>query len=125
MTDETTGVYGSHPAENIEVAHHHFNIIKVVRDAKAEFEAKNPGKTAAYFYAPEPILYLVDRAVKSRTLSAGNVPREILENATVTNIFGMELISILGTCITVTAEPVHEDEPEAVVGPVQTDQLPN
>jgi hypothetical protein len=129
MTDETKDEFGVvHPAKSIEVAHHHFNILKVLRDAKAEFEAKNPGKIAAYFYAPEPVLYLIDRAVKSKALTvAPDITQEILDNTIVTQAFGMELISISGTCITVTAEAIHDDESErqavAMAGPA--DQLPN
>lgn len=130
MTEETKDVDGVHPANNLEVANFHFNVIKIVRDAKQEFETKNPGKTAAFFYAPEPFLYLVDRAVKSQALVTGSVPDEVLNASTVTHIFGLELISILGTCFTVTAEAVHDDQPEEqhtepVAQIIPRDQTPN
>lgn len=130
MTTETKDVNGIHPADNIEVDNFHFNVIKIVRDAKQEFETRNPRKTAAFFYAPEPFLYLLDRAVKSQALSTGSVPDEVLNEATVTHIFGLELISTLGTCFTVTAEAVHDDEPqeqhtEPVAQIIPRDQTPN
>lgn len=121
---------GNHVAENVPVDHLHFNILKVLEQAKREFETKNNGKVARFCYAPEPLLYLVDRAVKSRALASGSVPEEVLSQANVTQVFGMELISIYGTCITITAEAVHTDEdveapqPVAVLVP-KDGQLPN
>lgn len=121
---------GNHPAENVPVDHLHFNILKVLRNAKQEFEAKNGGKAAKFCYAPEPLLYMVDRAVKSKALVLGSITEEQARQATVTNVFGMELISIEGTCITITHEAVHTDEdvetqpPVAVLVP-KDGQLPN
>jgi hypothetical protein len=100
---------GNHAVQNIETAHLHFNVLKVLRQAKQEFEAKNPGKAAAFCYAPEPLLYMVDRAVKGHALNTGNMTPELASQATVTQVFGMELISVSGTCVTITAEAIHTD----------------
>lgn len=120
---------GNHPASNVPVENLHFNVLKVLRNAKQEFETKNNGKVARFCYAPEPLLYLVDRAVKVRALNSGSVPEEVLAQATVTQVFGMELISIGGTCITITSEAVHTEEdierPQPIVVPPQNGQLPN
>lgn len=95
--------------------HYHFNVLKLVRDAKQEFETRNPGKVATFFYAPEPLLYLIDRSVKSASFTGG-VDASTLARSTVTQVFGMELISIAGTCVTVTQEAIHEDEAVEVSG---------
>lgn len=114
MTEEnTSSPTGEHSADNIDVPNYHFNVLKVVQDAKQQFETRNGGKTAKFFYAPEPFLYMVDQAIKSRALATGVNP-DMLRDATITQVFGMELVSILGTCVTVTAEAVHDDEPEEV-----------
>ena len=103
-------VDGNHPITNVDTVHLHFNVLKVLRNAKQEFEAKNPGKIAAFCYAPEPLLYLVDRAIKVRGLNEGTLTTEQAQQAHVTNVFGMELISVGGTCLTITAEAIHTNE---------------
>ena len=119
---------GNHVAQNVPIDNLHFNVLKVLRNAKQEFETKNAGKVAKFCYAPEPLLYLVDRAVKVRALNSGTVSEEVLRQASVTNVFGMELISVSGTCITITAEAVHTEadiEPLLPVVLPADGQLPN
>lgn len=121
---------GNHPAENVPVANLHFNVLKVLQQAKREFETKNNGLVAKFCYAPEPLLYLVDHAVKSKALATGSITEEQARHATITQVFGMELIAIGGTCLTITHEAVHSEEdveapqPVAVLVP-KDGQLPN
>jgi hypothetical protein len=97
---------GVHPADNIEVPHYHFNVLKIVTDAQREFE-KRTGKVAKFFYAPEALLYLIDRSVKQ---TAEVIGQPIPQGAFVSNVYGMELMGATGTCVTVSAEPAHNAE---------------
>lgn len=119
MTTETPNPpdeNGEHPADTVSAAHYHFNTLRIVRQAKERFEERHPGKTARYFYAPEPLLWLVDEAAK--TSASGQLPEGTnLGPAVVTHVFGMELVAVPGTCITVTEEKLHRDAPEAVNTP--------
>jgi len=103
-----------------EVANYHFNVLKIVRDAAQAFEAKTTRK-AAFFYAPEFLLYLIDMAVKTgATKIAGGIP----DGAVVTHVFGMELRAVEGTCVTVSAEPLDSDVPDSGEQPFIT-VIPN
>lgn len=103
-----------HQAHGLEVPNLHFNVLKIVEQAKRDFLQKTAGKVAKYFYAPEPFLYLIDYAVKQHIVHTQEVSAEILRDSRIVQVFGMELIAIEGTCITVTAEKIHEDESEAL-----------
>lgn len=114
MTDQTNTAdeNGEHPADDIVAANYHFNVLHVVRQSLQRFVERNPGKTPRYFYAPEPLLWLVDEACK--TAASGQLPPgTTLGNAVVTHVFGMELVAVPGTCCTVTEEKLHKDAPVA------------
>ena len=100
---------GEHNVEGGDVPHYHVNILLVVKNAKDEYERKTGG-TAKFFYAPEALLFLVDKAVKDAAHVAGSVDDETLSHASVTHVYGMELLAVSGTCLTVTELPMHGED---------------
>lgn len=113
MTDQTNtpDENGEHPADTVTAPHYHFNVLRVVREAARSFEERT-GQKPRYFYAPEPLLWLVDEACK--TAASGQLPEgTTLGNAVVTHVFGMELVAVPGTCVTVTETKLHSDAPAA------------
>lgn len=112
MTESTPDENGEHPADTVVEPHHHFNILALVKRAQNRFIERNPGLEPRYFYAPEPLLWLIDEACK--TSASGQLPPgTTLGAAVVTHVFGMELVAVPGTCITVTQAKLHRDEPVA------------
>lgn len=101
---------GFHPAENVTVPHTHFNVLKIVKSAQEDFIAKFAGaKVPKYFHAPEAFLFLVDKAIKDMAETIG---QPVPEGSFVNNIYGMELVSVIGTCITITEEEIENKVPE-------------
>ncbi len=111
--NETADPDGFHRAENVTVDHTHFNILKVVQQAKQTFTTKFAGRVPKHFYAPEAMLYLIDKAIKDMAENAG---APIPEGSFITNVYNMELHPAEGTCVTVTEEPIETPQSEPKLG---------
>lgn len=109
MTEETkappidANISDEHTA-GITVPNFHCNVLEMIQDAGNKFKTQT-GKEPKYLYAPGALLWLADRAVKARMKNAGG---EIPDTASVVQLFGMDMIEIPGTCVTVTSDPLHD-----------------
>ena len=98
--DDSDDHSGKIPVENL-----HFNILAVVTEAKKRFKAQT-GKDAKFIYAPEAMCWMIDNSIRSKARAAG---QKIPAHAAVVQVLGMDMVVVLGTCITLTAEPLHEN----------------
>lgn len=107
--NETADPDGFHRSATIAVDHTHFNVLKIVHKAKQDYIVKFTGRIPKHFYAPEALLYLIDKALKDMAESMG---QPIPQGSFITNVYNMELHPAEGTCVTLTEEEIVDTKPE-------------
>lgn len=101
----------------IPVPNVHFNVLAIVRESIELFEKAYPGQQPKWLYAPMAFLGLVTRALLANALHGAVDPEAAYkafeaECKDGIKVFGLQMVIVDGSCITVTAESLlNKTEP--------------